>query len=161
VRKVQRIASIHERLQRWAVWHYTSRLSGNARGLTSPWDAVRVDGSANIGPDTLISATDEEAYETEEAIASFRLGHGIERQKGRLLEETLRAVYLQREGRSLAQTAAVLRIDRRQLHNRLCEADRELSRELLAVAARRADAALRAAHLATTWRKPPRELEVD
>jgi len=160
VRKVQRIASIHERLQRWAVWHYTSRLSGNARGLTSAWDAVRVDGSANIGPDTLISSNDQEAFETEAAVGALRTS-STDPQRGRRLAETVRAVYLQREGRSLEQTAGVLHITRRALHLRLCEADRELARELLAIAARKADAAARDLALASTWRRPARELEVD
>ena len=157
---MQRIQAIHERLQRWAVWHYTARLSGNARGLVSAWDAVRVDGAANIGPDTLISANDQEAFETEEALGTLRTS-AADPQRGRRLAETVQAVYLNREGRSLEQTAGVLHITRRALHCRLCDADRELARELLAIAARKADAAQRDARLAPAWRRQGQAVEVD
>lgn len=154
---MQRIEAIHERLQRWAVWHYTARVRGGVVAV-SRWDMDPVD-RANFGPATLVSASDEEAMVTEQAVAALAFegwaegGQAQATTRGRALLRVVREVYLQREGRTLAQTAAILRMSPRTLHNTLCDCDRKIAAWLVQWEAGRASAAARDAQHAPHFRR--------
>lgn len=154
---MQRIQAIHERLQRWAVWHYTARVRGGVVAV-SRWDSDPVD-RANFGPGTLVSASDEEAMVTEQAVGALAFegwaegGAAQATARGRTLLRTVREVYLQREGRTLAQTAGVLRVTPRTLHNTLCDCDRRIAAWLVHWEAGRAAAAANDAQHAPHYRR--------
>ncbi|MEG1678673.1 MAG: hypothetical protein RR326_01150 [Stenotrophomonas sp.] len=113
----QRIKHINERLQRWAWWHWSSRVGGHYAAVK--W-AERVDGG-NLPPPTPMSVGDEEAIETDQVVAALPV-----RERGAVL-----AVYLDREGCSMEQIAGKVRCTRTTLHNRLCDADRRIAMALL------------------------------
>jgi hypothetical protein len=162
---MQRVQAIHERLQRWAVWHYTARVRGGVVAV-SRWDVDPVD-RANFGPGTLLSASDEEAIVTEQAVAALAFegwaegGQATATPRGRALLRVVREVYLQREGRTLAQTAAILHLTPRTLHNQLCDADRRVAAWLVAWADGKAAAAADDAQHAPHFRRALYEPAVD
>jgi len=150
----KRIQAVHERLQRWAVWHHTVR-AGSARGLVSNWSELRVD-CVMLGPETLISASDQEARETEEVIGGLR--QSGDRDERRIAQVVIE-VYRNREGRSLEQTAGVLKMSRGTLHSWLCLADSRIQLELWQRARLREEAGRRDASEAVLRKQAPVEID--
>lgn len=97
-----------ERLNRWAMWVYTSP------GASRAWYVERVDCAVQFG--ALTPAINDEAITTDMAVAALPFQ----------LKQAVKAVYLDNIGNSMAGIAKRLRMSESTLHNRLCHADLRL-----------------------------------
>jgi DNA-directed RNA polymerase specialized sigma24 family protein len=106
--KVRRNSYWCDRLNRWALWVFSS--PGRARA----WYVERVDCAVQFG--NLTPAINDEAIVTDQLVGGLPA----------MLKAAVKAVYLDGVGNSMEGTARRLRISERTLHTRLCHADLRL-----------------------------------
>lgn len=106
-----RIKYVEERLKRWQTWFFTVNIVGL---VNSPVMRVRVDGTP-VAMSPVPAGTDE-ALETDRAVAQLPCD----------LKHVVKTVYLDPEGRTMSDNAAILRMSRMTLHRKLELVDRYL-----------------------------------
>lgn len=94
------------RLERWQLWVFTA-----PGGMRSAFYVERVDCAHIVG--ALTPAINDEAIVTDQLVARLP----------KPLLQTVKAIYLDRFGRSRGMIAELLGITERTLHNRECQAD--------------------------------------